>query len=106
MRMAEGVDLEGPRDLWGTSISMDDQLWMQSIASYRYLVKRGERRLSPDEEMLTRLMCVGLLDTSATERNHVVATRAMRYSANLADRLWGLVETERTRVESPLFLSC
>ena len=45
-------------------------------------------------------MCMGLLDTLEQDRAHFTATRSMRYSANTVDRLWGMLETEWTRVLS------
>jgi len=98
MRTGAQLDLEGPRNFWWPTISMDDQLWVYSIASYRYLETRRGRNLTHDEQALARLMRVGLLDTLDRDRPHISSTRSMRYSANLADRLWGMLETERTRV--------
>src|SRR3984885_2031211 len=98
MRTGAQLDLEGPRNFWWPTISMDDQLWVYSIASYCYLETRRGRSLNNDEQILARSMRVGLLDTLDRDRPHISSTRSTRYSALLADRLWGLLETERTRV--------
>lgn len=64
-----------------------------------YLTRR--ERESSDERILYSLLQSGTVDLSDMDRPREVAQRSLRYSAALADRLWSLVEEERSKVCEP-----
>ena len=86
---------------WMDGVVLDDQLWFQSLRVNRL----WEEHLLPqiasmtvEERMLHRLINSGVMDASEGDRPNDSATRAMRYSAALADHLSSMLRTERTRV--------
>jgi hypothetical protein len=85
--------------MWIFDISLDDIIWQQAINSYRYVEQVWRQRSAPNDEfMLFQMLHVGLVDVSPRDRPFPMATRSMRYSAILAEKLWAIAERERLRV--------
>src|SRR5882762_8684834 len=90
--------------MWEDSLSMDDQLWAQTMATNRLLTERRLDRINQNEALpveergLVRLLSLGTLDRSAQDRPWDSSTRAMRYTAATSSRLWMMLVNERTRV--------
>jgi hypothetical protein len=79
--------------------SLDDMLWVQAMNSYRYLEQVWRRQSAPDNEfVLFHMLHRGLVDTPQRDRAFPMATRSMRYTAIVGERLWALIERERQRV--------
>ena len=84
-----------------TKLTINDQTWLGGIAGLWNL----ERRRNKDMPMLDRLLFhqlrMGLIDPRPNYDNPKdAATRAMRYSALLVERLWTMVDSERARVRN------
>ena len=51
-----------------------------------------------DEHSIVDKIRMGILDLGPEHRSNNALVRSMRYLAVLADRLWSVIETERSRV--------
>jgi hypothetical protein len=81
--------------------SLDDQLWLQAIVTANRLDERyigPQRELQDDEHVLHHLLRRGVFDHDDFDKRWDSTTRSMRYSAAVGDRLWCLLEAERSRV--------
>jgi len=97
-----------------SGLSLDDQLWHQSLATYHchQEVKWATgARASPDwadvqqtdnDQVLLKLLERGVTDQSAFDRPFNASTHSMRFTAVMGDRLWLLLERERLRVRNHL----
>jgi hypothetical protein len=91
---------------WDRNLIVDDVLWTQSIIANRHLWRvRQKRQLTTDEMFLGRCIQMGTTDMDARDKPNDASTRAMRFASVMGDRLWGLLEVERTRVGSPQFVA-
>ena len=85
---------------------LDDQLWVLAMSTARYCdeVRRGTGgiRSTADDSILWRMIRQGVLDHSDSDKRWDSATRAMRHSAIIGDRLWSLLDQERDRVSQSL----
>ena len=89
------------RTHWPTGVVLDDVLWSQSIGVEHYFQEVWNRQAlswTHDEQVLASLMHLGSLDSRPEDRPMDSSVRAMRHSTALADRLWAMVEVERSRV--------
>ena len=85
----------------GLGLILDDRLWQQSIGIERHFdsVRSAQARTwTHDERSLVDTIRMGIHDLGSEHRSNDASVRSMRYSAVLADRLWSMVEIERTRV--------
>jgi hypothetical protein len=84
---------------WLFNLSLDDQLWHQSMVVLRNLdEERRGQSMTLEEQPLFHLIQLGVVDPPASDHPFESATRSMRYSAAIADRLWNLLREERERV--------
>ena len=80
---------------WLGGLTLDDQL-------LRHLDETHRGHVQPySEHALLHLVRRGLVDLEESDRPWDSTTRAMRYSATLADCLWEMVLRERNRVGFP-----
>ena len=79
-----------------TSMVLDDQVFGMSIVAQHHLEVRREiltaDGVNDDVRVLFHLLNRGLLDQEVMDRLRDGATRAMRYSAAMEERLWRLIE--------------
>ena len=99
---------------WLSGLSLDDQLWHQSLIAYRrhQEVKWATgARASPDwagvqqtddDQVLLKLLGRGITNQSAFDRLFNASTRSMRFATVMGDHLWSLLERERLRVRNHL----
>ena len=97
---------------WLSGLSLDDQLWHQSLVAYRrhQEVERvtGARALpdwvgvqqTDDDQVLLKLLERGITDQSAFDRPFDVSTCSMCFAAVMGDCLWLLLERERLQVRN------
>ena len=95
----------GVRGDWLGSASLDDQLWHQAmIVDRRQTLVHRDRVSTQDEKILMYLIERGVIDHSAFDQKNAAATRAMRHSAAMADRLWSMLDKEKEKVRLLYFL--
>ena len=79
-----------------TSMVLDDQIFSLSIVAQHHLEARREiltaEGVDNDARVLFHLLNRGLLDQEVMDRPRDGATRAMRYSAAMGERLWRLID--------------
>lgn len=93
------VAAEDNRKFWWWNLSLDDQIWLQTINSYRYVEKRWRNHdMTDDESVLFKLLHRGFTDATTEDRPFPMATRSMRFSSCVAERLWGLIDRDRKQV--------
>ena len=78
-------------------LSYDDQIWAYGLSLYRFLQTRDDSNLTRDEQVLRRLIAIGLYDNDAFQ-NSLPTRRAMMHSVAMAERLWEMSRAERDRV--------
>ena len=84
---------------WLRGMTLDDQLFHQSLVSLRHLDEVHRGHVQPySEHTLLHLVRRGLVDLEESDRPWDSSTCSMRYSATLADCLWEMVLRERNRV--------
>jgi len=89
----------GVRGDWLGSGSLGDQLWHQAmIVDRRQTLVHRDRVSTQDEKILMYLIERGVVDHSAFDQKNAAATRAMRHSAAMADRLWAMLDREKEKV--------
>ena len=75
---------------------LDDQIFSMSVVAQHRLELRREiltsYRVKDDARVLFHLLNCGLLDQEVMDRPRDGATRAMRYSAAMGERLWRLID--------------
>ena len=82
-----------------TELTINDQTWIGGIAGLCNLERRRNEDMPTSDWLLFHQLCLGLIDPRPHYDNPKdVATRAMRYSALLVERLWTMVDRERARV--------
>ena len=74
-----------------TSMVLDDQIFGMSVVVQHRLELRRDI-LTSDRVVLFHLLNQGLLDQEVMDRLRDGATRAMRYSAAMGERLWRLID--------------
>ena len=74
----------------------DDQIFSMSMVAQHHLESRREiltsDRVEDDARVLFHLPNCGLLDQEVMDRPRDGATRMMRYSAAMGERLWRLID--------------
>ena len=85
-----------------TSMVLDDQIFGMSIIAQHHLEVRREiltaEGVDDDVQVLFHLLNQGLLDQEVMDRPRDGATRAMRYSAAMGERLWRLIDANIAQV--------
>ena len=82
-----------------TELTVNDQTWIGGIAGLCNLEWRRNEDMPTSDRLLFHQLRLGLIDPRPDYDNPKdVATRAMRYSALLVERLWTMVDREHTRV--------
>ena len=85
-----------------TSMVLDDQIFSMSVVAQHRLESRREiltsDRVEDNARVLFHLLNRGLLDQEVMDRPRDDATRAMRYSAAMGERLWRLIDGNITQV--------
>ena len=80
-------------------LTVNDQTWLGGIAGLRNLERRRYEDMPTSDQLLFRQLRLGLIDPRPNYNNPKdAATRAMRYSALLVERLWTMVDREHARV--------
>ena len=83
---------------------MDDEMWyhaLMTMARFESKVRPDLQNQRPEEWVLYQLICRGVIDQDDNwDKVFCLATRAMRYSASLADLLWVKINQERERVNT------
>ena len=81
---------------------LDDQIFGMSVMAQHCLEARREiltsDRVEDDARVLFHLLNCGLLDQEVMDRPNDGATRAMRYSTVMEERLWRLIDGHITQV--------
>ena len=80
---------------------LDDIVWHQALVTLRRLdskLRPKRKELPADQWVLYELLRHGVVDPRPRDQAFDVSTRAMRYSAAIADRVWSLLDKETTRV--------
>ena len=86
--------------------TVDDEMWYHALMTMAHLeseVRPDLQNQRPEEWVLYQLIRQGVIDQD-DNRDKVFhpATRAMRYSASLADLLWVKINQECERVSTSL----
>ena len=82
-----------------TELTVNDQTWIRGIAGLRNLERRRNKDMPMSDRLLFHQLRLGLIDPGPNYDNPKdAATRAMRYSALLVERLWTMVDREHARV--------
>ena len=82
-----------------TELTVNDQTWIGGIAGLRNLERRRNEDMPTSDRLLFHQLRLGLINPRPNYDNPKdAATRAMRYSALLVERLWTMVDREHTRV--------
>ena len=82
-----------------TELTVNDQTWIGGIAGLHNLERRRNEDMPTSGRLLFHQLRMGLIDPRPNYDNPKdAATRAMRYSALLVERLWTIVDSERARV--------
>ena len=80
-------------------LTVNDQTWIGGIAGLHNLERRRNDEMLTLDRLLFHQLRLGLIDPRPNYDNPKdMATRAMRYSALLVERLWTMVDREHTRV--------
>ena len=81
---------------------LDDQIFGMSIVTQHRLELRREiltlDRVEDDARVLFHLLNCGLLDQGVMDRLRDGATRVMRYSTAMGERLWRLIDENIAQV--------
>ena len=82
-----------------TELTVNDQTWIGGIAGLRNLEQRRAEDMPTSDRLLFHQLWLGLIDPRPNYNNPKdAATRAMRYSALLVERMWTMVDRESARV--------
>ena len=82
-----------------TKLTVNDQTWIGGIAGLYNLERRRNEDMPISNQLLFHQLQLGLIDPRPNYDNPKdAATRAMRYSALLVERMWTMVDRERARV--------
>ena len=82
-----------------TELTVNDQTWIGGIAGLCNLERRRNEDMPMSDRLLFHQLRMGLIDPRPNYNNPKdAATRVMRYSALLVERLWTMVDSERARV--------
>ena len=82
-----------------TELMVNDQTWIGGIAGLCNLERRQNEDMPTSNRLLFHQLQLGLVDPRPNYNNPKdVATRVMRYSALLVERMWTMVDRERARV--------
>ena len=87
---------------------LDDIVWHQALVTLRRLdsnLRLKRKELPADWWVLYELLRHGVVDPRPQDHAFDTSTRATRYSAVIANRVWALLDKETTRV-SLLVYSC
>jgi hypothetical protein len=91
----------GYRTELGQGLVLDDRLWQLSIGVERHFFEvRQQQAMSwtHDENLLAHMIHLGTRDHRTEHRASDASVRAMRFSAIMSERLWGMLDIERARV--------
>ena len=84
-----------------TELAVNDQTWIGGIAGLCNLERRRNEDMPTSDRLLFHQLWLGLVDPRPHYDNPKdVATRAMRYSALLVERMWTMVDRECARVHN------
>ena len=82
-----------------TELTVNNQTWIGGIAGLHNLEQRWAEDMLTSDRLLFHQLRLGLVDPRSNYDNPKdAATRAMRYSALLVERMWTMVDRERARV--------
>ena len=85
-----------------TSMVLDDQIFGMSVVAQHRLESRRDiltsDRVDDNARVLFHLLNCGLLDQEVMDRPRDGATRVMRYSAAMGERLWRLINVNIAQV--------
>ena len=82
-----------------SELTVNDQTWIGGIAGLHNLEQRRSKDMPSSNRLLFHQLQLGLIDPRPNYDNPKdAATRVMRYSALLVERMWTMVDRECTRV--------
>ena len=82
-----------------TELTVNDQTWIGGIAGLCNLEQRRAEDMPTSDRLLFHQLWLGLIDPRPNYNNPKdAATRVMRYSALLVERMWTMVDRESARV--------
>ena len=82
-----------------TELTVNDQTWIGGIAGLSNLEWRRNEDMPSSDRLLFHQLQLGLINPRPNYDNpRDAATRAMRYSALLVERMWTMVDRECARV--------
>ena len=82
-----------------TELTNNDQTWIGGIAGLCNLKRRRSEDLPTSDRLLFHQLWLGLIDPRPNyDPPKDAATRVMRYSALLVERMWTMVDRECARV--------
>ena len=85
--------------LQNLDLTNNDQIWTGGIAGLWNLERRRGRDFLASDRVLFNQLRLGFIDLRPNfDPPMDAATRAMRYSAILVERMWTMVDEERSRV--------
>ena len=80
-------------------LTVNNQTWIGGIAGLCNLERRRNEDMPTSDRLLFHQLWLGMIDPRPNYDNPKdAATRAMRYSALLVERLWTMVDRECARV--------
>ena len=84
-----------------TELTVNDQTWIGGIVGLCNLERRRNEDMLTSDWLLFHQLWLGLINPRPNYDNPKdAATRAMRYSALLVERLWTMIDREHTRVRN------
>ena len=84
-----------------TELTINDQTWIGGIAGLCNLEWRRSEDMPTSDQLLFHQLRLGLIDPRPNyDPPKDAATRAMRYSALLVERMWIMVDREHARVRN------
>ena len=87
-----------------TELTVNNQTWIGGIAGLHNLERRRNEDMPTSDRLLFHQLRLGLIDPRPSFDNPKdAATRAMRYSALLVERMWTMVDRERARVRDVFY---
>jgi hypothetical protein len=97
-----GGDLVQLHRSWLEGVTLDDQLWFQSIITSQSQGLRLQGGLPHNDRWIWKILQLGYIDGREADRPWDASTRSMRYTTIVGDRIQANVELERERVSDNL----
>ena len=93
-----GGDLVQLHRSWLEGVTLDDQLWFQSIIASQSQELRLQGGLPHNNRWIWKILQLGYIDGREADRPWDASTRSMRYTTIVGDWIQANIELERGRV--------